>query len=875
MGGARARPVAARLGSALPQLPPGLIARPRLIAALDDGAACRLIVIAAPDGFGKTTIAADWARRLAERGAAIGWVTFAPQDDEPNQFIARLAEAIASALPGTAAALDTLAGAALVSVDTAIGVLTAALRDADDDIYLFLDDVHLLSARVLHDGVGTLLLRAPAAFHAVLVSRSRPSLPIAALEAGGGVYGLDRLALRFDLDETERLISGLRRAPAKVEEVRQLYAATEGWPIGLRILIDAGRRSAGLPRRILSAPSPVLSDYLGEKLAAFPTQLVSFMLHTSVLDKLTAPLCEAVSGMPDGTKLLATIADQHLLLTRLDDSGEWFRYPHLLSEYLRRRLAADPAVDIRGLHRRASWWFAARNMWPEAIGHAIEAGELGEARLWIEKTAMGLVTRGDLLPLLAWHAKLPPELFQEKVHVELAIAQGLTLAMRFDEAHASLNHIEQALPRLAAGDHTATGCAVLRAMLAGLRDDSEQCGTLARAGLARPDLDAWDRGVLWNCLRFEAMNAGDLDRFHTIPIGANLEETDGTVLTTIYRLALQALVAFRTLDPRAAEDRLQEANALAERNAGSGSAAAALPGGLLALVLYESDRIEEAEDLLLGKLTSVRATGMHDSVIATYTVLARIAASRGNASRTAMLLEQGEAVGAARGWPRVVAAMLAERTRLVTDTSVISGATQRLAELARAHRTSTPCSASDIPRYATLAAGRLAIAQRQHQDAIAPLGALAQEAAGCRRHDLALWADTLRAVALSACHNERAALRLLEDVAGRARRGGMLRCVLDQANLLPPAAQEHLRRLGIDARHASAGARRGASLAPREMEVLRLIAAGMSNKEIARTLSLRPETVKTYLKSVFARLSVQGRLQAVLKAQSLGLLPTT
>jgi LuxR family maltose regulon positive regulatory protein len=222
--------------------------------------------------------------------------------------------------------------------------------------------------------------------------------------------------------------------------------------------------------------------------------------------------------------------------------------------------------------------------------------------------------------------------------------------------------------------------------------------------------------------------------------------------------------------------------------------------------------------------------------------------------------------------------MLAERTRLSSDTPVIEGAAQRLAELARGNPAPKFCSRADIRRYAALAAGRLAITRRQHHDAITNLHALAQEAAGCQRYDFALyfalWADTLRSIALWAANKERDGLLLLEDVAGRARRGGMQRCVLDQANLLPAAAQEHLRRFGIYARGPSGNMKRGGALAPREQEVLRLIAAGMSNKQIARALGLGPETVKTYLKSAFARLSVQGRVQAVLKAQSLGLLPT-
>jgi LuxR family transcriptional regulator, maltose regulon positive regulatory protein len=219
--------------------------------------------------------------------------------------------------------------------------------------------------------------------------------------------------------------------------------------------------------------------------------------------------------------------------------------------------------------------------------------------------------------------------------------------------------------------------------------------------------------------------------------------------------------------------------------------------------------------------------------------------------------------------------MLAERTRLTSDTSVIAGAVQRLAELARANPAPTSCSRSDIQRYAALAAGRLAIAQGRPQVALTQLQSMTQEAAGRQRHDLALWGDMVRAAALWASDKEKEGLCLLGDVARRARRGGMQRCLLDQVNLLPPVAQEHLGRFGIDTRRPSSGARRDAVLTLRETEVLRLIAAGMSNKEIARTLGLRPETVKTYLKSAFARLSVRGRVQAVMKAQSLGLLPTT
>jgi LuxR family transcriptional regulator, maltose regulon positive regulatory protein len=857
------------------------IERPRLLGKLKAATTCKLILIDAPAGFGKTAIGAAWCAELRRGGYGAAWFTIDAEDDEPNRFITYLIHTATQVVPDEHVMLEVVSGAALTTTETAIAVLINALTEADGDIFLFLDDYDNIRNPEIHNAVTRLLQHAPSEFHLVLMARNRPLLPLATLQANGEMFEIDAAALRFDLDETDRFVGELLRRPARAEEVRQLQTATDGWAVGLRVLAVAARRSVAGSQPVLSEPSAALSAYLAEMLASLSDELVDFMLKTSILERLTTSLCEAVTGMPESGRLLQAISEQYLLATRIDEEGHWFRYHHLLSEYLRKRMTTHPLQEVQGLHRRAAWWYAARSYWQEAVNHAFAANELDEARLWIAKCATGLVRRGDLLPLLAWHHSLSNALIGEQTHIALAIARALALAMRFDEAEALLNRIDT------------VECEPVQAMLAGLRDNSKLGCTLARACLARGVRDGWTRDALWNVVRFGEMNTGDLTAFYATPAIVSKSPLEAeNALTLIYRHVLCGLVAFRCLQPEAAEEHFRDAVALGERHVGVGSGTAALPSGPLALVLYEANRVGEAEDLLLANLMGVRAMGLHETVLTTYVVLARIAVIRSNFERARLLLEKGEELGELREWPRVRAAMLLERIRLagmISEISEASACRMRLQAIADSNSLSVPCSRSDIHRFAVLGNAYYQLSVGTPGSAIDALIMLSDEAVRLHRYDLALRANILLAASMARVGDPAHAETVLLRASQQAKKGRMLRTLIDDAGLLAPILTSGSRALnavraitgtvtqgwGTSAPTVDSGHIIPNPLAPRELDILQLVADGLSNKEIAQALRIAPETVKTHVKNVFTKLAVQRRIQAVLRAQSLGLLRTT
>src|SRR2546423_14568834 len=189
-----------------------------------------------------------------------------------------------------------------------------------------------------------------------------------------------------------------------------------------------------------------IGAYIEDLLATLPAELVEFMVKPSILERINAPLCDAVTDTASSQELLESIVNRQLLCTPLGQDDYWYRYHPLLAEYLRQRLATRRGVELPGLHRRAAQWFASNELWTEAVTHAIAAGDTNQALQWVEHCAMAMVRRGDLLTLLGWQ-RLLPDLMRGQLRVRLAITWGMALAMRFDESLALLAGIEQDLAR--------------------------------------------------------------------------------------------------------------------------------------------------------------------------------------------------------------------------------------------------------------------------------------------------------------------------------------------------------------------------------------------------------------------------------------------
>jgi LuxR family transcriptional regulator, maltose regulon positive regulatory protein len=870
----------------------GLIDRPRLLDLFAEVKARRLVLVKAGAGFGKTSLVGAWADRLQRDGEIVAWLTLDAGDDEPRRFLFYIAHALQRACPGIGGtAIDLISSMSLVPQAELLAILINELAESDEDIYLVIDDFHLATDPEIHSAVSFLLTHAPAQLHLVIISRTEPPLPIAILRARNDLLEIDAAELRFDLEETSEFLDREKRGTVAPAEVRILYAKTEGWPAVLRIVASTSARSGetfgGFVRRLSGTLRPI-GAYLAEMLDGLPPGVLRFMLRTSVLDRLSAPLCEAVAGIAASRDMLSSMEDRQLLLAPLDREGQWYRYHPLLGGYLGERLETEFADEIPELHRRAAAWYAGHELWTDAVRHAIAAGDTGRATGWMENAAMALVKQGDLLTLLDWRRRFSGELSGSQIEVRLAIAWGLALAMRFPEVFELLDELERG-EDTAKAEALRSQCQAIRSVAIALQDDSVAALSTAQACLGQ-STDPWTVNVVSNVVRFCHWKAGDLKGFYATPwLPFSDDEDRRNLFASVYRLCFQGLVEVQQLRLSAGERYYLEAMRLAERHVGPNSVAAAFPASLIAELRYEQGRHDEAEAAIVDRVSVIAATGMLECTLRTYLVLVRAAVWRGNVARAYALLERAEQLGHARGWGRLVAAILLERLRLnVSEGRLLEAGAglDRLDRLGTDYPAPTPSAWASIPDYAGLARATLAAAERRWTDAVAILRALDRQAVAASDGYLSLRVTAQLAVALLGAGELPDAFEVFRRVLTVAAGTGVSQSILDQGReigtllsqlcenarstphpdeLLPFAdsllvrwQERHPAQPTPGPAPATADA-----LSPRERDILDLIGQGQTNKAIARALAITPETVKTHVKRIFVKLGVESRAQAV------------
>ncbi|MEA2910119.1 MAG: hypothetical protein QOJ15_2200, partial [Bradyrhizobium sp.] len=327
----------------------GLVARPRLFTILSELPAKRLAVIKAPAGFGKTSLAAAWAAKLEQSGNCVGWLTIDSDDDEATRFLFYVSHALHNACPDVGAgAIGLILESNLIDPTAILSSLINDLAEIEDDVYLFLEDYHWLSASRIHQTVAYFLKHAPSHCHVVLATRTEPPLPLATLRAQNQLIEIDSAALRFDMQETQAFLDSTKPGVLELPDIQLLQRKTEGWPAALRIISSMRSQSGfGLKEYVhnLSGSQRPIAAYLAEMLDGLPVELVDFMLRTAILDRLSGALCEAVTGSSSSRTILTSLAQRQMLLTPLDHDGVWFRYHALLAEYLRQRLEADRGIE--------------------------------------------------------------------------------------------------------------------------------------------------------------------------------------------------------------------------------------------------------------------------------------------------------------------------------------------------------------------------------------------------------------------------------------------------------------------------------------------------------------------------------------------------
>src|SRR6266567_5648127 len=431
-----------------------LVPRPRLTNQLQLGIQRPLTLIAAPAGFGKTTLLSTW---LEHASLPAAWLSLEQDDDDLTRFWTYVFTALALVHQGLGtSALALLQASTLLPLPPIEIVLTVWINDLaalPHEVALVLDDYHLITAQPIHRSITYLLDHLPPQLHLVMATRADPPLPLARLRARGHLTEIRAADLRFTAEETAAFLTRALGLELSDQDIATLEARTEGWIAGLQLaaLSMQGRKDIPGFLEAFSGSHRYIIDYLvQEVLARQPEPVQTFLLQTAILERLQGSLCEAVMGEmrepgeeASGQAMLEQLEQANLFLTPLDDERLWYRYHQLFAEALRHRLQRRHPALVPELHRRASAWYEQQGLTHDAVHHALAATDFAQAAHLIEQAFNSLVRRGEIATLQRWAAALPDELVRS--NIELSVLQGwlLFVSGKHDEALLHLQDIER------------------------------------------------------------------------------------------------------------------------------------------------------------------------------------------------------------------------------------------------------------------------------------------------------------------------------------------------------------------------------------------------------------------------------------------------
>mgnify|MGYP000952190471 CR=1 FL=1 len=436
--------------SFLPRLRPGLVARPQLVAMLDAAATSPLTLVSAPAGFGKTTLVAAWVQ---QQPLPAGWLSLDAGDNDPNRFLAYLIAALQSAAPEAGRELGAaLAGGQAPPIEAAVIMLINDLAQLAQDILLVLDDFHVIDEPRIEGALATLVAHQPPQLHLLIASREDPPLPLARMRAQGHLVELRAQELRFSPDEAAAFLNqgmGLALSP---QQAADLDARIEGWIAGLQLAglsLQKSSNAGALIAGLTSSHHFILTYLTEEVLRQQPPAVQEFLLQTSILQRLTGPLCDAVRAQTGSTELLDGLYAANVFVVPLDGEHTWFRYHHLFRDLLQGQLQRTQAELIPTLHRRASAWYARHGEPAAAIDHALAVGALtgdyAGAVALLETHARPLVLGGYAQTVAGWLQQLPPEWQEAGPQANVAFAWSLLLRGQLDEIERYLRNAEAGL----------------------------------------------------------------------------------------------------------------------------------------------------------------------------------------------------------------------------------------------------------------------------------------------------------------------------------------------------------------------------------------------------------------------------------------------
>ena len=895
----------------------GLVLRPRLSERLDRGAAAKLVLVSAPAGFGKTTLLTEWltagpAAPADQRAAA--WLSLDRGDNDPASFWTYMIAALRTAASGVGeGALALLQAPRSPPIETVLTVLLNDLGAVAGHLVLVLDDYHVIDAREVQDGMAFLLDHLPPGLHVVIASRADPALPLARWRARGELAEIRAAELRFTPDEAAAYLNEMMGLQLTARDVAALEGRTEGWIAALQLaaLSMQGRDDVAGFIAGFAGDDRYVVDYLAEEVLQRQSDRVqAFLLQTSILGRLSGPLCDAVTGQGGGKAMLEALDRGNLFLVPLDDRRRWYRYHHLFADVLQARLLDEQPGQVPDLHRRASAWYEQNGESSVAIGHALAAEDFERAADLVELAIPVMSKTRQEARVRGWLEAIPDEVVRVRPVLIVAFAWVLLSVGEFESVEGRLRDAERWLDATGSGAGSPAPPAEMvvaneeeyrrlpatielyRAAQALAR--SEPLGAIRHARRAldvAPEDDHRGRASASGLMGLAFWTSGDLEAGQSawaeciagLRRAGHIADIFGCsiALADIWLAQGRLGEAMRTYEQalqRAAEQGGPVLRGTADMYVG------------MSEVDRERDNLHAAHRHLLTSQELGEHNGLPQNQYRWRVAMARIRQAEGDLAGALELLNEAERLYMGDMFPNVrpVPALKAR-------VWIAQGSLSEALGWAHEQGLSVDDDLSYLREFEHITLARVLLAryegdraERSLHEAARLLERLLLEAEEGGRTGRVIEILVLRALAHQRLGDIPAALACLERAMTLAEPEGYVRVFTDEgpplASLLQAAAKQGMARNYVRRLLAAVSETEHGSpleqaliepLSERELDVLRLLGTDLDGPDIARELTVSLNTVRTHTKHIYAKLAVTNRRAAVRRAQELGLLSRT
>ncbi len=900
-----------------------LVPRPRITRLLDAGLSASLILVSAPAGFGKTTLLAAW---LADRPQRSAWLTLDTADNDHARFLSYVLAALQVAVPGVASDLVApLRSPQPPSAEAVVTVLVNELAPLSNPVILVLDDYHAITSPAVNSAVAYLLEHLPPSLHLVIATRSDPPLPIARLRARGQVVEVRADDLRFTPDEAAAFLNQTMGLALSPEQVAALDERAEGWIAGLQMaaLSMRGREDVDDFIRAFAGTHRFIMDYLLEEvLAREPEEVQAFLLQTAILTRLSGPLCDAVTGGSGAQEMLEGLERRNLFVVPLDDQRRWYRYHHLFADLLQARIHQSGPDRVAGLYSRAAEWCEGEGLTAEAVGYALAARDYRRVATLVAGYWPYALANGEIATVWSWLEAVPEDVVRNSALLGVTYCWLLWFKGQVGAIEAHLGAAERALSELpvpkgpsAADDNYS----VVPALLAALRStvaryhgdfDAARAHAERALGLVPENLpplaNARLHALILMMLTAAYEGPGDLERaaeaYAETARLSRLGKSASGLVGAIYRMTAMLRVLGRL---REAGEACREALRFVEEQAMARLPAVGLLHVVMGELLLEHNDLQAAEAHLSRGAELGRWSGRMDAVKNAAPALARLRQARNDASGALAAVEEAEAALDEPVPPLAKAELLALKARILVRQGSLAAAARCVEEAERLGGRDRGSTGEMV----ALAACRVHLAQCTPAEAAAELSRSLAAAEEAGRLGTALELRILRSLALARQGDTQAARADLQRALALAEPEGYVRLFVDEGEPMAQLLRE-LRELteqkelkGPEAPSlayvtrlllafpvpgaVAAGSPVGSVSSPgslsspsplveplseRELQVLRLMAEGLTNQQIAARLIVALGTVKAHVHNISGKLGAQNRAHAVARARELGLL---